>query len=436
MNSKDPFTSSDRDDRTIIRPTPGGRRADLNRSASRPGNYASAAGSLPQLGGLNTLEQAASGLLALLTRLNSTRSHPDPERLKDQITGEINLFHQTAQAKDIDPETVHTASYVLCTALDEAVLNTPWGNNSGWAQNSLLSSFHKEVSGGERFFQMLKSLGQNSARNLYLLELMYLCLALGFEGRYRIVAGGKDRLVQIRQWLYQLIRRERDGAEKQLSPHWQGVTDRRNPLARYVPLWVIAAVALGLSAVLYSALLMNLNHESDPVFKQIFAIKPVVAKPPVRVEPEPAPVIRVVPELTLSKLLADEIAQGKVVVDEQAGQSKVIIQGDGLFRSGRSEVKQSVIPLLQRIAEALDQLRGQVLITGHTDSIPIRNSRYPSNWHLSKDRATAVADIMRQYIDAAERISVEGRADLEPIASNETSQGRAKNRRVEILLIK
>ena len=116
--------------------------------------------------------------------------------------------------------------------------------------------------------------------------------------------------------------------------------------------------------------------------------------------------------------------------------SSVIIRGDNLFSSGSTAVNESIIPLLQTIARALNQLAGQVEIIGHSDNVPIRSARYPSNWHLSKARAESVAVIIKHNLTIPERISIEGRADLEPLASNKTREGRARNRRVEIILLK
>jgi type VI secretion system protein ImpK len=436
MDNDDPFFSPKQDDRTVLKPMPGGRRADLRNLPPRSNNSVAVSGEpLPKLGTLNPLESAASGLLALITRLNNVASHPDPVGLKNQLSQEIKIFQDEAFHKGIEQNTVHTARYVLCTTLDEAVLNTPWGHASGWAQQSLLSHFHKEVSGGEQFFKILKSLGKNPTKNKDLLELMYLCLALGFEGRYRITEGGKDKLIKIRDWLYRLISRERSASEHQLSPHWQGVIDKRHPLLRFVPLWVISAIAAALLAALFMALLMHLNHLSDPVFKQVFSMKAMVAqvpaapsKPPPLINKETEPVI------TLSKLLAQEIKMGEIRVSESEKESKVTLRGDSLFRSGRANINEGVIPLLKRVGESLNQLPGAVLITGHSDSDPIKNARFPSNWHLSQVRADAVAEIISNNLDEPSRVTVEGRADLEPVVANDTLNNKARNRRVEIML--
>jgi type VI secretion system protein ImpK len=436
MVSDDPFFSPQGDDRTVIRPIPGGKRADIQPPSAANALRSVSAGPLPRLGRLNPLEKAASGLLALITRLNTSHSQSDPMGLKNKIIREIEQFQLAAQAENIDSETISSARYVLCTVVDEAVINTPWGNNSGWAQQSLLSLFHKEVSGGERFFHLLKSLAQNPVKNRHLLELMYVCLALGFEGRYRLIEGGKNKLSGIREWLYQILQKERGIAEPTLSPHWQGVTDRRNPLMRLMPLWVFGAIATGLLAIIFSAFLFQLNNDSDPVFKEIYAIKPPVAEVAETMELPPAPALVPAPQLTLSILLADEIRLKRLNVIELAQRSTVTIQSDNLFESGSSSVNPSVTPLLYRIAGSLNQLQGQVLITGHSDNVPIRSARYPSNWHLSKARAEAVADAIKQNLNDPGRTLIEGKSDLEPVASNATREGRTKNRRVEVTLLK
>ena len=431
MPSDDPFFSPQPDDRTIIRPVPGGKRSDIQTLSPKKVSAAKISQALPRLGRLNPLEKASSGLLALLTRINVSYSQSDPMELKNKIIHEIQQFQMTAQVEGVDPQTISSARYVMCTVLDEAVLNTPWGNNSGWAQQSLLSLFHKEVSGGERFFLLLKSLAQNPAKNRGLLELMYLCLALGFEGRYRIMENGKNKLASIREWLYQILQQERGSGEQALSPHWEGVTDHRNPLARFVPLWVFGAVAAALLAIMFSIFLFQLNNDSDPVFRKILSIKP-----PVLLIEKPEPIYEPAPEITLSLLLADEIENQQIKVTELVQRSTVTIQGDNLFSSGSTTVNRSLIPLLHRIAKALNKLAGEVLITGHSDNVPIRSSRYPSNWHLSKARADAVATIIQQNLSSPDRTIIEGRSDLDPIAPNTTRQGRAKNRRVEVTLLK
>jgi type VI secretion system protein ImpK len=133
-------------------------------------------------------------------------------------------------------------------------------------------------------------------------------------------------------------------------------------------------------------------------------------------------------------LLKSDIAAGDVQVVDLADRSTVTVHGDALFDPGSADVSSKAKPLFERIAAALNQVPGQVLVAGHTDSQPIRSLRFPSNWHLSKERAQSVRDLLAATVKPS-RLTAEGRADTEPVANNSTAAGRAQNRRVEIVLL-
>jgi len=122
-----------------------------------------------------------------------------------------------------------------------------------------------------------------------------------------------------------------------------------------------------------------------------------------------------------------------VTVRDLADRSVVQIQGDGLFEPASATLAPRVLPLMARIGEAAAQVKGSVLVRGHSDDRPIRSARFPSNWHLSQARADSVAGVLASQLGGS-RIETEGRAEGEPIASNETPEGRARNRRVEIIV--
>jgi len=120
-------------------------------------------------------------------------------------------------------------------------------------------------------------------------------------------------------------------------------------------------------------------------------------------------------------------------VRDLADRSVIVIKGDGFFEPGSAVIADRVKPLLTKIEAALEPLPGRVLVTGHSDNQPIRSVRYPSNWHLSQDRADAVKGMLATVLKP-ERLKAEGRADAEPVEDNATPAGRARNRRVEITL--
>jgi len=463
MPQDDPFAPGPDDNRTVLRPMPGGTRLGAAPGApTPPPPYPSPSppespapppvapawtgAALPPLPGprneLNPLEAAAGTLLALVSRLRNAPSHPDPSRLRSQLVAEIKTFEERARASGVPAETVMRARYILCTVVDEAVLNTPWGATGLWRTHSLLTTFHNDTWGGEKFFVLLKEAAQEPATNLHLLELMYMCLALGFQGRYRVLDRGAQQVDELRERLYQIIRTQRGQFERELSPHWRGITDRRNRLMRFVPLWVVGAVAILLLLGLFIALSFSLNAASDPVFSQLHGIrakiKPVEPRPPpvqvVVVKPPPkAPPPNRVPRLR--ELLEPEIRARLVELEESPDRVTVIVLGDSLFRSGSAKLEPGYVDLFRRIGEALDEVSGKILVTGHTDNVPIRSLRFPSNWHLSQERALSVMQVVAERVKAKGRLEAEGRADTEPRAPNDTQANRARNRRVEVVLV-
>ncbi|MCP5421165.1 MAG: type VI secretion system protein TssL [Gammaproteobacteria bacterium] len=441
----DPFAEpSDNDpDRTIIRPAkpvPGGRRTAEAAPVIPPRPVPVA---LPNRQGLNPLENAAAELLALITRLKNTPTHPDIEGLRRQLIEGIRTFESKARSQGISEITVTRARYMLCTVLDEMVASTPWGSGV-WRNQTLLSTFHGERWGGDKVFLLLDSLIQDPSGNINLLELMYICLAFGFEGKYRVLNDGRTQLEWERERLFRAIRNHRGDFERELSPHWRGLVNYRNPLIRYVPLWVILAVASLLLLGLYGGFSLLLNRTSDPVYVALGDIRGDTVAMVERVTPLPAvqaprqpPPVNAGPSVTdqFRNALAPEIRLGQVKVIADGDKTVLRILGDGLFDSGQAEVKPAFRPLLQRIADQMRTVPGRVLVTGHTDSIPIRTLRFPSNFHLSKARAEAVAQILINDTGATGRFYVEGRGETEPVAPNDTPQNRALNRRVDVILL-
>jgi type VI secretion system protein ImpK len=150
----------------------------------------------------------------------------------------------------------------------------------------------------------------------------------------------------------------------------------------------------------------------------------------------PTPVRRIAdptPErFSLKIFLAPEIERGEVSVDEQPDKTIVLIHGDGLFDSGVDVVRPAYLPVLARIGEGLEQTRGRIEVTGHSDNVPISTRRFPSNQSLSQARAEEVVRMLSEVVSDDARMRALGMADRKPIAPNETAEGRALNRRVEI----
>jgi len=373
----------------------------------------------------NPLVQAATRLLNLIAQLRMTSAMTDMVQLRQSLIDEIRFFEAQALAANVARDEIIGARYCLCTALDEAAGQTPWGGNGAWARHSLLVAFHNETWGGEKYYQLLARLAQNPQRHHALIELLYHCNMLGFEGRFRIAENGHAQLEILKRRIATLLH-STESYEQRLSSHWRGVETHRE-VWRMVPPWVIAVACALLAFAVYVGLRFALATASDPVFVRLSALKPpsLVVDTPL---PRPTPP-------RLRRFLEPEIRAGLLEVHDLPDRSTVILKGDGLFASGSIDIRANYLDVLTRVAQALDEIDGSVIVTGYTDNIAIRSMRFPSNWHLSQARAQAVAQLLAGHMRDFDRVRAEGRGEANPIADNSTQEGRALNRRVEITLM-
>jgi type VI secretion system protein ImpK len=451
--SDNPFSEPDDSDRTVIRPAPGGRRppvapppaaspgfgAEPTRQPMQPASAAPVADGVEHIAFGNTpLLAAASPLLALLTRLNNTLNQPDPGDLRERAIRELRVFESAARDAGVSMEQLRPAHYALCASLDDVVLNTPWGSVGAWAQRSLVATFHQEVRAGERFFVLLNELQQNPGPFLPVLELMYLCLSLGFQGRYRLSPQGPAQLDKLREDLYSLIIRQRPPAEAELSPHWQGLVLPYKPATARLPVWVVGVAGLAVIGALFVFFSGGLNARSDDLFARMIAAPPaqmpqLARVAPVRPPPPPPPVQSGVLD-KLRKFLAPEIQQGLVSVLGDEAVPIVRIRNRGIFASGSATVDPRFSGILERVGQALNDEPGKITVVGHTDNQPVHTVQFPSNFQLSLQRAQAARVVMLHKLTDGARVSAEGHADAEPIAPNDTAAGRDENRRIEVVL--
>lgn len=420
----DPFAQLD-DTRTFLKPNPGGRTAPRTSAADAGHDPSADAPQVPDTG-LNPLVGLANRLLLVVPQLRATRQVADPVALRQSLAQGIRDFANDAARAGIAPERVMAARYVLCTMIDEAAAETPWGGSGVWSQGSLLAMFHNETWGGEKVFQLMARLAEKPDANRDLLELIYSALVLGFEGRYRVIDNGAAQLDAVRDKLAQILRQQRGSYPSALAEHWQGQTLPPRRALSWLPLAVTAAVAVLLLAGLHLTLARLLSDESDPVFARIQGLR---LPPPVEVAAQPAARPR------LAQFLRADIKSGAVAVRDEVDRSVVTIRGDGLFAPASAALMPEREALMGRIGEALALAGGPVLVTGHTDNSPMRSARFPSNWHLSEERARTVRDLLVAAHLPADRVRAEGRADSEPIADNDNPAHRALNRRVEVTLM-
>lgn len=428
----DPFNQPDG---TVLRPRPGaGRRgADAARARSP---MAAESDPIPQsaqgtLGfGLNPLVQAASPLLLLGGRLRGSLSGMDVPGLRRHALEEVRRFEDQARQSGVQNDMVMAARYALCAGLDEAVLSTPWGGQSEWAQNPLLVALHHEAWGGEKFFDVLDRVSRDPAKYLDLMELQYLCLAFGFAGKYQVKDRGHEQLADVQHALYRRIRTLRPPPEPELSLRWRGLEDRRNPVIRYVPWWVVAAAALAVAAVTFTLYYAALARTAEPIQVKLaqLGLEGFAAAP---APPAKGP--------TLKALLAPQERASVLRVTEEGGRTVVTIAAAGLFASGSASVNPAAIGTLELVADAVAKVPGRVLVVGHTDDQPVQSLRFQDNFELSRERAVSVAQVLLKAPANAGRIGWTGVGASEPLPRPEglsLAEIRARDRRVEIVHVR
>jgi type VI secretion system protein ImpK len=378
--------------------------------------------------GNNPLVVAANPLLNAIPQIRHSVSHNDQAGLRQQLIDEIRRFEVRCQQSGLTYEVIVGARYCLCTALDEAAALTPWGSRGVWSGSGLLVTFHNETWGGEKFFQLLARLSQNPREHVALLELINYCLLLGFEGRYRVMDNGRTQLDTIKQRLWQMIRGVRGNYPPPLSPHPEDQPVLRKLWRPVIPLWACVALAGFIACLFYIVLNWRLGDGTNPVLAKIYQ-----TTLPETTIAQSAPSLP--PVLNLRAFLKPEIDAGLVAVRDGTDRSVVTLKGDGLFASGSTVARDSYEPVIARVAQAMNNVSGKILVVGYSDNVPIRSARFASNYELSLERARSVQSLLEKQLSQPGRVKAEGRGEMNPIAPNNSAENRARNRRVEVTLL-
>jgi len=345
------------------------------------------------------------------------------EMLKTTLKSQINLFSIVCDEVNIPWKKMAIVRYCLCTALDEAAHTTAWGLESGWSQSNLLNHFEGDNDGGNKFFLLIGRLSMNPSEFADVLEVLLRILGLGFEGRYSIVEEGDRQLTKIRQRLLTLIQSTRETTLSLLSPH--GLQPhgpvRRNKMI--VPVRLTALCAGIVVAAAFIGCKYWLSMRADGLNNDIYLMQNIkVTSPQLKMR------------LRLAVLLRKEINQQLLSVDETQKLSKVVLHGDSLFLSGSIKVQPQMVKVIERVAREVRRVDGDVVIVGHTDNTPIHRPGLEDNLVLSEKRAAEVASYFTAAGLPASKVKVQGVGSSQPLASDDTAQGRAKNRRVEFFV--
>ncbi|MDR1057492.1 MAG: type IVB secretion system protein IcmH/DotU [Coxiellaceae bacterium] len=229
---------------------------------------------------INPMIGACDQLLNLVIILKTAEFPEDSDKFLHDLAHEIRSFEHQAQIANYPSNIIIAARYALCSLLDEVITLTPWGQKNHWSEKDLLSLFHNEKYGGSRFFSIIDRALEDITNNLHLIELLYLCLNLGFTGKYQEVKSGKSELLAITNKLYQIISQHNNRNAKNLLIHETNSQIQHKHMAttNFIlatintpkKLFSIAlASAIIISGLIYLGISLKLNQASSSVYTTI-----------------------------------------------------------------------------------------------------------------------------------------------------------------------
>jgi len=213
-------------------------------------------------------KELAADLMALILSLRRNAEYGDEAALRDRIQSYLARIESEGMAAHIPRDTLEAAKYPLVAFIDETILNSSWQHRERWRDRPLQLHLYGERTAGTRFFGNLAELRRQGESKRDLLEIYHICLALGFEGQYRVT--GAQELQRLRETLAAELGYGRGGEELPLSPH---ALRRDAPAAAAAvsgfPAWRAAAIAAGVLLLLFIVFYFWIEHSVTEALRML-----------------------------------------------------------------------------------------------------------------------------------------------------------------------
>lgn len=184
---------------------------DASLLPNRPSRHSTSAG-------LNPLVDVASYIFSVIGKLKQIQSYKQLNKLQEELKKEVTTFQDAVKSQGYNLEYSVVCRYIICATIDDIISNTTWGGNGQWDEYSLLAAFNQDAQHQDKFFTIMERAVKEPVLYIDLMELMYLCLSMGYKGRYRATEHSQYQLEQITNNLYKHIRAHRGSFSKTLSP--------------------------------------------------------------------------------------------------------------------------------------------------------------------------------------------------------------------------
>ncbi len=197
-------------------------------------------------GGRSLADLCSPGFSLILT-LATSKNYGDPKELRAKIGGIFARVEKEGLTEGFSPDDLHNAKYALVAVIDETISRSDWLSKGDWWENPLALEYFGENVAGSEFFNRLEETRLKGQKKAPLLEIYYICLALGFEGKY---AFNPTELTPLIDQLGRELKSLR-GSGGELSPHWRPPEETLMAASRQLPVWVVTAAAGGVVFVVY-----------------------------------------------------------------------------------------------------------------------------------------------------------------------------------------
>lgn len=216
-----------------------------------------------------SLADVCSRIFSLILTLANSKNYGSPKELRAKIGELFRRLEKEALEAGFSPEDVYAARYALVAVIDETISRSDWISKSEWYENPLGLEYFGENIAGSEFFNKLEAIRANAGKKAGLLEVYYICLALGFEGKY---AFNPNELSPLIDKAGRELRALRGGAGE-LSPRWRPPEEALQAVGRQIPLWVITAVLAGGIFLVFLLLKFLLSGKASHWAEQIRSLQ-------------------------------------------------------------------------------------------------------------------------------------------------------------------
>lgn len=217
----------------------------------------------------NILIDVSTPLLGMALRVRRLSSCDNVDEIYKQAVEEVKAIEVELNEAGFERALILAYRYVLCSFIDEAIMSTPWGADSAWAEHSLLTRFHNETWGGEKVFVILSRLESDPERYKPLLQFIFLCLTLGFEGRYKVMSKGREEYEKIISNLHQILKRLDEEDQTPLTNATEHVVSTKYRLSKQMPIWSVFLFFFSILVGVFITYSVLLNNKSMSVLEQL-----------------------------------------------------------------------------------------------------------------------------------------------------------------------